>query len=1027
MSIVEHPTATATLYEQLGGGPAITAVVAEFYERVVNDPSLARLFAKVDLDRQRTMLAAFVTQAFGGPEEYSGRDVVDAHADVPISEARMSKVIGHLVDAMAHLGVAPELIAEAGAVVTPAADAIVAAGKRRRSGPATSSPSALPIHPHDGTEPATTLNQHPHQNVTNASNTSASNTSASNKETSDMASTNGSTATLDPSTDHSADYPARARTGADHELLESAGDLLAILEGLQAAVLVADTDLNLVYINALGLQTMQKLEPQLIEHFGVGVDELLGGSIHRFHKNPKQVERRLAQRREFPLDVDFTFAGLTISTKINEITGGVGGGSHGVRGYVVAFEDITAAKALRHEVDRVTQMMENAPTNMMFADPDGVIRYMNPNSLTTLTSIEQYLPVKGSEVVGSSIDIFHKHPAHQQGIFKNWQTSLPIQSQIQVGPEILDLLVSPIVNQEGEFLGAMASWSVITDQVRLKRETDRVTQMMENAPTNMMFCDPDLTIRYMNPASLTTLTAIEQHLPVKAADVVGSNIDIFHKNPAHQRGIIGDWRKHLPMKSEIKVGPEYLELLVSPILDSAGEFLGAMASWSVITEARAQQMETKGTTEAIGRVQAVIEFELDGTIVTANENFLTAMGYRLDEIVGKHHRMFVDPAFAASPEYAEFWERLGRGEPVIDDFERFGKGGKQVFISAAYSPLLDYEGNAYKIVKYATDTTEQVLAKRRLEQGVSDILTTVQAAAEGDLTASVSVAGDDPIGQMGEGIAKLLADLRVSISGIAKNSEALAAAAEELQVVSEQMGSNAAETSNQVTLVTEGSVEVSRNVETVSASAEQMSSSIKEIAKNASDAAKVAEQAVHAATTTSDTIAVLGDSSAEIGQIVKVITGIAQQTNLLALNATIEAARAGEAGKGFAVVANEVKELAKETANATEDISRKIEAIQGDTNKSVDAISEITAIITQINEFQNTIASAVEEQAATTAEIARSVNDASRGTTEITTNMQSVASAAESTSSGASDSQQAATELARMASELQNLVGRFTY
>ena len=314
-----------------------------------------------------------------------------------------------------------------------------------------------------------------------------------------------------------------------------------------------------------------------------------------------------------------------------------------------------------------------------------------------------------------------------------------------------------------------------------------------------------------------------------------------------------------------------------------------------------------------------------------------------------------------------------------------------------------------------------------LQAKVDSMLTVIEGAAAGDLTRPVTVSGEDAIGRMGEALSRLLGDFRSSVAGIARNSEALAAAAEELQVVSEQMGANAAETSSQVTLVTDGSVEVSRNVETVSASAEQMSASIKEIAKSASESARVAEQAVQAASTTTDTVALLGDSSAEIGQIVKVITGIAQQTNLLALNATIEAARAGEAGKGFAVVANEVKELAKETAAATEDISRKIEAIQGDTGRSVDAISEIAGIINQINEFQNTIASAVEEQAATTSEIARSVNDASRGTTEITANMQAVAQAAESTSSGAADSQRAASELARMAAELQNLVGRFTY
>ena len=318
-------------------------------------------------------------------------------------------------------------------------------------------------------------------------------------------------------------------------------------------------------------------------------------------------------------------------------------------------------------------------------------------------------------------------------------------------------------------------------------------------------------------------------------------------------------------------------------------------------------------------------------------------------------------------------------------------------------------------------------AAAELQDKVNALNTTLAAAAAGDLTAHVTVHGTDAIGQMGDAVGKLLGDLRGSIQAIAVNSEALAAAAEELQVVSAQMGGNSAETSRQVSFVSDASVEVSRNVETVSAASEQMSSSIKEIARNASEAAKVATQAVAAAKVTNDTVAQLGDSSAEIGQIVKVITGIAQQTNLLALNATIEAARAGEAGKGFAVVANEVKELAKETAKATEDISAKIEAIQNDTHSSVESITGILSIIDQIAEFQDTIAAAVEEQAATTSEIARSVGEASRGSQEITSNMHTVAQAADSTANGANDSSRAASELARMASDLQSLVGQFRY
>jgi methyl-accepting chemotaxis protein len=206
-----------------------------------------------------------------------------------------------------------------------------------------------------------------------------------------------------------------------------------------------------------------------------------------------------------------------------------------------------------------------------------------------------------------------------------------------------------------------------------------------------------------------------------------------------------------------------------------------------------------------------------------------------------------------------------------------------------------------------------------------------------------------------------------------------------------------------------------------------MGASIREISHNANEAAKVAGQAVEVAAATTGTVSKLGESSTEIADVIKVITSIAEQTNLLALNATIEAARAGEAGKGFAVVATEVKELAQETARATEDISRRVEAIQGDTAGAVEAIAEISTIIGRINDYQLTIASAVEEQSATTAEMNRNVSEAATGSSEIAQNITGVASAAEVTTEGVAQSQQAVTELARMSSDLESAVSRFRY
>lgn len=299
--------------------------------------------------------------------------------------------------------------------------------------------------------------------------------------------------------------------------------------------------------------------------------------------------------------------------------------------------------------------------------------------------------------------------------------------------------------------------------------------------------------------------------------------------------------------------------------------------------------------------------------------------------------------------------------------------------------------------------------------------------AQNDLAMDdLPVGAEDEIGEVTTALNQMKNNLKGVIQSITGAVVQVASASQELSSTSQQISANSEETSAQAKVVSSAAQQVSQNLQTVATGAEEMGSTIKEIAKNASEAAKVATGAVTVAENTTATVSKLGDSSTEIGQVIKVITAIAQQTNLLALNATIEAARAGEAGKGFAVVANEVKELAKETAKATEDISRKIEAIQTDTKAAVDAIAEISGVINQINGISNTIATAVEEQNATTNEMARNVSEAARGSGEINSNISGVAEAAESTSRGASDTQKAAQQLVETSAELRRLVEQFS-
>ena len=330
-------------------------------------------------------------------------------------------------------------------------------------------------------------------------------------------------------------------------------------------------------------------------------------------------------------------------------------------------------------------------------------------------------------------------------------------------------------------------------------------------------------------------------------------------------------------------------------------------------------------------------------------------------------------------------------------------------------------GDFRKIVEGVNATLDAVIGP------LQDVDQTLDKLAGGDLTAQVTTEYAGDFGKLRASVNALAMQVRSAIQQIGVNAAALVQAAEELNKVSQQMSASADETATQANVVSAASEQVAGNVQTVATGADEMGASIKEIAKNTADATRVATTAVKSAETTNETIGKLGQSSAEIGQVIKVITSIAQQTNLLALNATIEAARAGEAGKGFAVVANEVKELAKETAKATEDISRKIEAIQTDTKGAVAAIGQIGSVIVQINDIQNTIASAVEEQSATTNEISRNLAEAAHGSSEITKNISGVAEAARSTTAGANDTQKSAQALERMAAELQGLIAQFKY
>lgn len=483
-----------------------------------------------------------------------------------------------------------------------------------------------------------------------------------------------------------------------------------------------------------------------------------------------------------------------------------------------------------------------------------------------------------------------------------------------------------------------------------------------------------------------------------------------------------------------------------------------------------QELEDlKGQLAAISKSQAVIEFDLDGNVLTANLNFLAALGYRLDEIQGQHHSMFVEPAYRQSAEYKQFWADLAAGRYQAGQYKRVGKGGKQIWIQASYNPVFDADGRPVKVVKYATDTTkvkalelESAKLRSMVDSSPSAMMlcdldfvmsfANAQALKEvRDLEQYLTIRADQVVGSSLDVFQKLTAQQRQVLSdprNLPRNSviqigpetldmkfyatydqtgvyvgpavawqvitervkqtekerdlmaqvesvaNRLSNSSGILTEVSTMLASGATQTSAQATRVAAAASQIKGNVASVASAAQEMSSTVREIASNSAESAKTARQARDLAATTNTTVQALSASSAAIGKVTKVISTIAQQTNLLALNATIEAARAGEAGKGFAVVANEVKELAKETARATEEIAQQIETIQRDTAKSVTAIAEVAKVIEQIDAYATSIAASVEEQAATVREIARNANEVSVGVTSVVENIDGVAQSA---------------------------------
>ena len=501
--------------------------------------------------------------------------------------------------------------------------------------------------------------------------------------------------------------------------------------------------------------------------------------------------------------------------------------------------------------------------------------------------------------------------------------------------------------------------------------------VVDKVTAAVMMVDRDFVVTYVNGPTRELLsknaTAFAAIWPGFNPDkIVGTCIDMFHKNPAHQRQLLSDPAR-LPIRTEITIGDLKIALNVNGCFDAKGKYIGNVLEWNDVTTQRLNE----GMLASIDKVQAVIEFTTEGRIVDANRNFLNALGYSLDEIRGQHHSMFVEPAYRASPEYKEFWAKLARGEYDANQYKRIGKGGREIWIQASYNPILDAKGKAFKVVKFATDVTKQVLANQAMQLAVRQTQDVVAAAKENDLTQRIPLDG-----KTGE-----IESLCIGVNGLLDTMSSVLA---EIKTAAREVANASNEISASTTDLSQRTEEQAASLEQTSASMEEISSTVKKNAENAQAAnssagttREVADRGGQVVAQAVTAMAKIEESSRKISDIIGVIDEIARQTNLLALNAAVEAARAGEAGRGFAVVASEVRSLAQRSSQAAKDIKDLITNSNGQVKDGVELVNRAGEALTEIVDSIKRVAGIVSDIAAASAEQATGLDQINKALTQM--------------------------------------------